>query len=585
MMSGKEATLLIRIKQAGEGILGQITDKFGSLRNVATAAFVAIGAAIVNSLHQYDQQEKAIESLNTSMVAAGIYTKELSAEYVNQAVALSKLTNFNDEDIISAQAKIQSLIGNVKVTKELTQATLDLATRTGSLDSAAMMIGKTIGTNTNMLSRQGIEIDASADKHKKLELVIAGVSSQLEGQAAAQVKGLGVWSLVSKAVGELSEDLGGKLAPIFIVIGQSMLTLVDKYGPPLINFFGEHLRKTIAEVTYAFTGLQFVFESVGTVIGTTLGYVYEVLAATVKGNFSQIKSLTADYTKSITEDQVKLTEDANKKLSDISAAWSDDQSAKNRESEAKEREAKKKAAELDAQAKLDQQVLDEEALLLKQQNELAMIGASDSQKLAQQIKTLDEQIKNETDATKKISLMKQKSALVDQQIEDAKNAALIKDREDTGRTIATLQSSNNKVLAAAGKAAAITQIAIDTPAAISKALAAFPPPFNFVAAGLVGAAMGAQAARVAGIPLAEGGIVRATPGGIQATIGEGGRDEAVIPLENGQIPGSGGGTTINFNGPVLGNESQAMEFARAIDRNLLKLRQTNQSVAFDTDVI
>lgn len=87
------------------------------------------------------------------------------------------------------------------------------------------------------------------------------------------------------------------------------------------------------------------------------------------------------------------------------------------------------------------------------------------------------------------------------------DANKIANQRDTFSTIATLSQSNNKVLASIGKAAAMTQIAIDTPVAIGKALAAFPPPFNFVAAGLVGTAMAVQAAKVAGLNFETGGIV------------------------------------------------------------------------------
>lgn len=83
----------------------------------------------------------------------------------------------------------------------------------------------------------------------------------------------------------------------------------------------------------------------------------------------------------------------------------------------------------------------------------------------------------------------------------------VSDRRDTLSTIASLQNSNNKYLATIGKAAAITQIAIETPVAIAKALSAFPPPANFIAAGVVGVAMAAQAAAIAGVNFADGGIV------------------------------------------------------------------------------
>jgi hypothetical protein len=46
--------------------------------------------------------------------------------------------------------------------------------------------------------------------------------------------------------------------------------------------------------------------------------------------------------------------------------------------------------------------------------------------------------------------------------------------------------------------------------------------------------------------LANGGIVKASPGGTLALIGEGGRDEAVIPLD--RAGGMGNNVTINVNG-------------------------------------
>jgi hypothetical protein len=108
-------------------------------------------------------------------------------------------------------------------------------------------------------------------------------------------------------------------------------------------------------------------------------------------------------------------------------------------------------------------------------------------------------------------------------------AERIANQASTFATIATLASANNKGLAAIGKAAAITQIAIDTPVAISRALAAFPPPFNFAAAGLVGAAMAAQAARVAGVQFENGGIVGQSNGA------SAGADNRVATIRDGEL--------------------------------------------------
>lgn len=157
--------------------------------------------------------------------------------------------------------------------------------------------------------------------------------------------------------------------------------------------------------------------------------------------------------------------------------------------------------------------------------------------------------------------------------------ARLQAQKSTLQTIAGMQNSSNATLAAIGKAAALTQIAIEAPVAVAKALSAFPPPFNFVAAAAVGAAMAAQAAQVAGIQLAEGGIVT---GRTNAVIGDNASGkEAVIPLEKmGDMGFGGGGMTVNFYGPILGKESDAAEFAEKIDTELYKLRRSGKSTAF-----
>lgn len=174
-------------------------------------------------------------------------------------------------------------------------------------------------------------------------------------------------------------------------------------------------------------------------------------------------------------------------------------------------------ADFDA-SKLEQTVAAQQAnLIARQQYETDLLNI--------QIAADLNKAKLETDAearTKAIKEVSDKAALdraklkakqeIDLQKQSLKahedlDANKVANQKDTFSTIATLQNSSNKELAMVGKAAALTQIAIDTPVAISKAMAAFPPPFNFVAAGAVGVAMAAQAAQVAGIKFADGGIV------------------------------------------------------------------------------
>jgi hypothetical protein len=86
-------------------------------------------------------------------------------------------------------------------------------------------------------------------------------------------------------------------------------------------------------------------------------------------------------------------------------------------------------------------------------------------------------------------------------------------------TIATLQDSSSQELVAIGKAAAITTATIDGYAAVQKALASAPPPFNFAIAAVVGIAAAANVAKIAGVGGGGGGERPnfSTGGGIAAS--------------------------------------------------------------------
>ncbi len=150
--------------------------------------------------------------------------------------------------------------------------------------------------------------------------------------------------------------------------------------------------------------------------------------------------------------------------------------------------------------------------------------------------------------------------------EDILNKKRLANVSDTLGTIATLSTSHNKTLAAIGKAAALSQATIDTYLGVAKAWALGPiigPPL----AALVLVAGLANVAKIAGVPLAKGGVARATPGGIMANIGEAGEDEAVAPLNEeagrklGIRPGNGGNTLVMhqtnyFGGGASGKDGQ-----------------------------
>jgi hypothetical protein len=64
--------------------------------------------------------------------------------------------------------------------------------------------------------------------------------------------------------------------------------------------------------------------------------------------------------------------------------------------------------------------------------------------------------------------------------------------------------------------------------------------------------------------LAQGGIVKATPGGVLALLGEGGRDEAVVPLNSRGGPAAGGGNHYTINVTALDPNDAAELVVRAL---------------------
>ncbi|KKL13897.1 hypothetical protein LCGC14_2521180, partial [marine sediment metagenome] len=80
------------------------------------------------------------------------------------ASGLQKVTTFGDEATLSAMAMVQQLADlNQEGLEKVTPAMLDFAAAMDvDLQTAATLIGKTLGSTTNALSRYGIEIDAQA---------------------------------------------------------------------------------------------------------------------------------------------------------------------------------------------------------------------------------------------------------------------------------------------------------------------------------------------------------------------------------------------------------------------------------------
>lgn len=590
MANKGEATLLLKIKTMGQEALDSVQESFDTMKMAGLAAFTAISAAIYKSIADYQQQEEATNALTQAMVNNGIYSKQLKDDYLAQATALQKLTTYGDEQIIAAQASLQMMIGEQQVTQGLTMAVLNLATaKKMDLGSAAELVGKTISSNNNILARQGVEFDNNTRGAERLAAVTDALERKFGGQAQAATDGLGALKQLNNAISDLAELVGERLAPYINLFATSIKNMAENTNS--VTPIMDALIATFNFVAmYAIDATQTV-KALGMAIGVGLSTAVAASQQALEGNFRMALETVKTGFQTIQDEAIRYEQEgqaATEALFAVEEARKQQQFDKELEMlrQSKENQKTLKAtyneeenAQIlaDLEAKQIQKDLDNEMTLAK------MAGQNEKE-LDLQLKKLEQQYKNEENFTKKKELLQAIAGQKEKIFEQQKNQQLEKDRQDFYTRMISMQNSSNSVLGAVGKAFALRQIAIETPVAIAKAFSAFPPPFNVAAAGLVAAQMAQQAAAVAGVQLAEGGVVMPRAGGVQATIAEAGQPEVVIPLDRAQEFGLGGGgasITLNVYGGLLGDERTATELAVAIDRKLLELRQNGGSVAFD----
>lgn len=563
-MASGEATLLLRIKEVGQSILDRFVITLGDVIDIAKG----VASALYSTVEAFREEELAINELSQAMIQSGTFTGELRAKYIEMASALQQLTTYGDEQIISAQAILQTHIGNREVTEDLVKATLDLAAaKKMDLSAAADLVGKAITSENDILSRHGIHVRAATDENQKMANVIEAVSSKFDGRAAAMAKDLGVIDQLKNTWSDFLEKIGALIGPTVEALASGANAAIKFFTAMMPSTFdaskatADQLNQKILELRRNIINLQ---ESSAGREGMKAFDQARIAAweEDIKKHKEYLDKLEADK-KAAGERNLQLTKEENIRATEERFA---------------------------------QQIRDQDATIVEQQ----MQAMNDEQKLAAKVAQLDKEIAAEENFLTKQQMIKDRANLIAQQKDAIVKAQRLKFEQayqagvvsviQAGANLATaVGDQNSKAVFLIQKAAAIAGAIVATNLAMAQAMATPPgPPYTMP---LVAMAKAAGYMNVAAIGattikgLATGGIVKAQPGGAPFIIGEGGRDEAVIPLEDGRVPGMGGGVTININGPFMGDETQARQLAKMIDEQMFHLRRNNESMAFDSGVL
>ena len=605
----KEATLLLKIKSVG----GDAISKVGSLWESFKSRLVFTAGEVINAVKQIGGAflDLALDAAKFKDVA--IAFKNLASSQGQSAgemlANMRKLSAGTISDLKLMQQANTALLLGLPVDRfgDMLEIARSSAKATGqSMDFMLNSIVTGLGRGSKlMLDNLGIMIDTN----KAYEIHAQVLKKSVEAMSDAEKKQafLNEALRIGKENVEKAGDSGDSLTDSWARAKASAENLATKVGAilaPAVKLVVDITNAAIEATNSLFASdenLTNYTAKIEELRKAQAGYKKELeetafLSASQKQSLEGRILLIGKEIEALTAKQA-----AEKAALDASKAASDEQAERKRlliEQEATMDEAAK-AAETEREALFRQarkdllaneRILELEAEIAHAETMTSLKDAVAQRDLFKEKLIADQRVLNKKNYHKKIVDEKKKEIAELRKAEDEwdkEQLALQQKKENDQRMafsrIASLSQSHNKGLAAIGKAAAITQIAIDTPVAITKTLAAFPAPFNFAMAAAVGAAAAVQAGRIAGVQLADGGIVSARMGGTPAILGEGGRDEAVIPLD-GSGAGIGSSVTINTQF-FMGDESSARAAAEMIDRELFKLRQDNSSIAFDSDII
>lgn len=277
------------VKKAFEDVKEKVSELDSTLSEIAKVsgiAFAALTAEIGVSVFAYKEAEDAAKSLTAALQNQGIFTTSLREEYKSYADEVERLTGIDGDAVTKAQAVAQGFLGQTKVTKELTKAIADLSAAQGiGLDQAATIVSRSIGTSTNALARQGLQLSDTMSKTERYAKVLEFLQGKYGGQAEAAAQGLGALNQLKTAFGNFQEAIGERFAPIISLGAKKMAEFFQRLSEnkPLMDLIVSLITAGVA-VTGAITAIaiagkafltfQAVASSLGVAVtGLRLGFM------------------------------------------------------------------------------------------------------------------------------------------------------------------------------------------------------------------------------------------------------------------------------------------------------------------------
>lgn len=502
----------------------------------AVAAFAAIKGVIdffASSVQAANENARAVNTLAAAYNAVGYTAQGAMKQAQDFATKMQSLTGIADEAFLNAQRLLANYGVVGSKAQEAIRSAYALSIGTGKDFSTTMdLVARAAVGQTSALSRLGIQVDKNTESGAQFDAVLAQINERFGATAqAAMGDSTTKLNALKESWGDFKEQVGAGLNDGLV---------------PAVDF----LTKAVGWLNQAFKSLGAIFGIVfdQAMIGVkqfeaglvaTGEYALKAfqplvnLMSYLPGVGNTIKEAYAGALASLEQTGDSLQgqiETLQEMRTPLSAIWETEKAITDEQQ-----------ARLDLQAEeINNRVANEQAAQ-EQLTEVVRQGVEERKQLQ------DEATAEETQ--KKTDLFGLSALLNKQETQDKKK---------TFADITNMLRTGSKEQMAVQKAQGMAQAAISAYQAANSAYAALAP------IPIIGPALGAAAAaaaiayglgnvaQISGIKLAEGGLVKAVTGGVPAVIGEGGSDEAVLPLDDSQAMRRIGGAIAEQSGGAMG---------------------------------
>ena len=463
------AEALVKFQKIGDDSIrscGTLLLKAGALM---VTSFAAIGSAVATSVNLYRREEAAVNTLNQAMINQGIYTRALSEKYRGMAEEFEKTGSASNDEIQSAQARLQMYLGHSEIQKPLIKAVLDFASAQGmDVESAAQVIGKSVSGEMNALARYGIAIDEQVSQSVKLREVISQLTSKFGGQHEASVQGLGALKIAKTAIEKVAQTFGRALAPLIVELAKGFQKLAFQMAEDgqLVGFI-ESAAKSMLKIAVVTKNLIFGYKEI---IPSVIKKYFSSASTMLKGDFKKSYQLLEEANAKAAVNIKKRYQETLKTLRDIENA----KAVAHEEKHARELAILRQGSQKRIRAQQEAIEANKTLFVARDDKEIRQLIALQQLKRDKNFVNLTGKMKSEQNQTARLTLEREKRLAMNDKINEmeAKRTTILDDlsRKSTQtqydsleRVLAVyqqMQSSQLKALFETGKAAAIAAMII-----------------------------------------------------------------------------------------------------------------------------